>query len=245
MNPLIAAMIRHSGRSWWEARYSNRQTLAEWDTLKGELRLPVGAGKSSRWEEVSKKGMVGLRLLCPNGIAGELEAPEGHLFFQLKVGGVRVHLTLGGGASTKTPEHFTEAHIIGIVKNIEGDCLCRAWETVDEVIERGKTTETIPIGANILVDSNKFWPHNHFLRQRASLHVFGQSAKIWGNSANTIKIMGKWKGIIKGSPSAIPNNTDYLITATQKRLIEFEDNIYNMKYRNIGRLNLDVQQLKV
>jgi hypothetical protein len=60
--------------------------------------------------------MVGLRLLCPNGMAGELEAPEGHRFFQLKAGGV-----ISG-------EHrYIDAHIIGVVEDTAGNCLCRAW----------------------------------------------------------------------------------------------------------------------
>lgn len=64
--------------------------------------------------------MVGLRLLCPNGMAGELEAPEGHRFFQLKAGGTMV----GPGGS----QHYIDAHIIGVVEDADGNCLCRAWD---------------------------------------------------------------------------------------------------------------------
>jgi hypothetical protein len=159
MNPLIAAMIRRSGRSWWQARYSTGKVLSEWDTLTDKVRLPISAGNSSRWEEIPKEGMVGIRLLCPNGMAGELEAPKGFRFFQLKAGGMDVGLGFTGGiADTR---QFCDAHIIGVVEDAEGNCLCRAWET------------------------------------------------------------------------------------KEKRLIEFHDNIYNMKYRNIGALSLEVQQLKV
>jgi len=159
MNRLIAAMIRRSGRSWWQARFSSGKILNEWDTLTGRLRLPTGNGKSSRWEETPKEGMVGLRLLCPNGMAGELEAPEGHRFFQLKAGGMDVGIGFTGGITGV--KQFCDAHIIGVVEDDEGNCLCRAWET------------------------------------------------------------------------------------KERRLIEFRDNIHNMKYRNIGALNIDVQQLKV
>ena len=159
MNPLIAAMIRRSGRSWWQARYSTGKVLSEWVTLTDKVRLPIGKGNSSRWEEISKKGMVGLRLLCPNGIAGELEAPEGFRFFQLKAGGMDVGI--GFSSSVTGVRRFCDAHIIGVVEDAEGNCLCRAWET------------------------------------------------------------------------------------QEKRLIEFRDNIHNMKYRNIGRLSLEVQGLRV
>ena len=114
------------------------------------LFLPSNSGKTSRWEEIRKDHMIGLRLLCPNGMVGELEAPEGHRFFQLKAGG----FTLGVG-------QFCDAHIIGVVANIKGDCVCRAWETME------------------------------------------------------------------------------------KRLTEFSDNIFMMKYRQIGPISLQVQQLKV
>lgn len=159
MNPLIAAMIRRSGHSWWQARYSTGKMLSEWDTLTDKIGLPIGNGKSSRWEEVPKQGMVGLRLLCPNGMAGELEAPEGFRFFQLKAGGMDVGMGFTGGVTGI--KRFCDAHIIGIVEDDEGSCLCRAWET------------------------------------------------------------------------------------KERRLIEFHDNIHSMKYRNIGALSLEAQQLKV
>jgi hypothetical protein len=120
-----------------------------------KLLLPSGDGKTSRWEDVPKDGMVGLRLLCPNGVAGELEAPEGHKFFQLKAGGMDIGF--GGSKGGR----YCDAHIIGVVRDtITGDCFCRAWES------------------------------------------------------------------------------------RQWRLIEFYDNIYNMKYRNIGRLSIDVQGIR-
>ena len=154
MNPIIATMIKVSGRSWWQCRYSNGRVLSEWDTMTTKLLLPSSDGKSSRWEDVPKDNMVGLRLLCPNGVAGELEAPEGHKFFQLKTGG----LDIGFGGSNG--RRYCNAHIIGVVKDSNGECLCRAWET------------------------------------------------------------------------------------QEKRLIEFEDNIYHMRYRNIGTLAIDVQGIR-
>ncbi len=117
---IIFAMIRDSGRSWWQARYKDDRILSEWDTLTEGILLPIGPDKSSRWEDISKDNMIGLRLLCPNGKAGELEAPVGHKFFQLKAGRVFI------GASTG---RICDAHIIGVVKDDSGSCFCRAWET--------------------------------------------------------------------------------------------------------------------
>lgn len=158
MNPLIAAMIKRSGRSWWQVRYMDGKVLSEWDTLQGERRLPFGLGRSSRWEEVRKYGMVAIRLLCPDGVAGEIEGIQGTQFFQLKAGGI----TVGIGAGNTGVTRFCDAHIIGAVENDNGGCWCRVWE-------------------------NK-----------------------------------------------------------EKRLLAgFHDNIHDMKYRNIGKLNLDVQGIKV
>jgi hypothetical protein len=155
MNPIIAAMIIHSGRSWWQARFSDGGVLSECDTLTDKIRLPLGIGRSSQWENINKDGMIGLRLLCPNGQAGELEAPEGHKFFQLKAGGMDI-----GFGGTKGGR-YCDAHIIGVVKDASGSCFCRAWE----------------------------------MRKR--------------------------------------------------RLVEFYDNVFNMKYRQIGPLSLDVQGIKI
>jgi len=154
INPVIFAMIKRSGLSWWQARYSDGKVISEWETSGTKLLLPSAiAAQTSRWEEVPKDNMVGLRLLCPNGMCGELEAPEGYHFIQLKVGRVDV----GGRASGR----HRLAHIIGVITDIDGACFCRAWES--------------------------------------------------------------YPG----------------------RLIQFYDNVFNMRYENIGRLNLDVQGVKI
>jgi hypothetical protein len=125
MNALIKAAIIASGRSWWECRYADGDTLAEWDTLTGKILIPnKHDGGTSRWEDIEKKGMIGLRLCCPNGQVGELEAPEGCKFFQLKV----AHACIGA-------EQTIKSHIIGVVGNVNGDCLCRAWEYPGRLIE--------------------------------------------------------------------------------------------------------------
>ena len=77
MNPLAEVMIRTSGRSWWEARYQFGKVVSEWDTGLSKILLPnYQSGKTSRWEEVTKDNMVALRLLCPNGMCGDLEAED-------------------------------------------------------------------------------------------------------------------------------------------------------------------------
>jgi hypothetical protein len=52
-------------------------------------------------------------------MAGELEAPEGFKFFQLKVG----YCDVKAGQNRSVG-----AHIIGVVTDADGSCLCRAWD---------------------------------------------------------------------------------------------------------------------
>ena len=100
--------VKLSGRSWWQARYNTGKIISEWDTSKDQ--------KKSKWEEIPKIGLTGIRLLCPNGLCGEFESPTDRRLFQLKCGGV------GDG------EHWQSSHIIGMVRNDKGDCDCYAWE---------------------------------------------------------------------------------------------------------------------
>jgi hypothetical protein len=121
MNHYEAWMCRMSGRSWWECMYANGDTLAEWGTLVNTLLTPFGRGASSRWETVSKHQMTRLRLICPNGMIGELVSPwhDGAKFFQFKVA-IR---------SVGREKSHTRAQVIGLVLNPEGDAKCYAWET--------------------------------------------------------------------------------------------------------------------
>jgi len=153
IDPTIAAMIRRSQRSWWQAIYQDGRILSEWDTISTGLRNPLGDQRASHWELVNKTGMVGLRLLCPNGMCGHLKAPAEYRFFQLKA----AHISVGAGQV----EQATDAHIIGVITDLKGSCFCRAWE-------------------------------------------YGP-----------------------------------------QRLIEFYDNVFGMKYANIGRLSLDIQGVRM
>ena len=120
LNWLTQQMISRSRQSWWQCRYRDGRVLSEWDTLQARLLIPVSgraAGRTSRWEDIPKREMRGLYLLCPNGQAAALEANGDYLFFQLKVGVA----TMGQGTSCK-------AHLIGKVDGDDGRCICYAWE---------------------------------------------------------------------------------------------------------------------
>ncbi len=117
MDFITKNLILLSGRSWWQAHYSDGRILAEWETTQGKYDKQ-GNSSSSRWEDIPKDNMIALELLCPNGEAGGLKASEGHKFFQLKSAKISV------GSNSECV-----SHIIGVVINDKGDCLCRAWES--------------------------------------------------------------------------------------------------------------------
>jgi hypothetical protein len=116
-------LIRASGRPWWQARYRSGRVVSEWDTVLDPVRklLPHRENWRSRWEEIPKAGLCGVRLLCPNGIAAELEAERDYSLFQLKVGGFA--LGRAGGS-----ERWCDAQVIGLVLDGSGACRLRAWE---------------------------------------------------------------------------------------------------------------------
>ena len=113
----VMAMVCLSGRSWWVCLYRDGHQRAEYDTLVNTVLTPLGLGRTSRWEDIPKDGMVSLRLLCPDGQIGELWGRP-HAFIQLKVA-----VTSVGDAT-----HHCQAHLIGVVDDAEGHCRCSVWE---------------------------------------------------------------------------------------------------------------------
>jgi hypothetical protein len=112
-----------SGRPWWQVRYRDGSIVSEWDSVEGPSRLPLRElGHSSRWEELRKTGLIAIRLLCPDGVAAELEASEDRKIFQFKVGGIAV-------GPEGLPQGWCDAYVIGAVLDADGNCLCRSWET--------------------------------------------------------------------------------------------------------------------
>lgn len=105
---LSAPAVVAGPRPWWQARYRDGRVVSEWEP-------------ASAWEDLQKGGLVGIRLLCPDGVAAELESREDHKIFQFKVGG----LTIGMGGQ---PLGWCDAYVIGAVLDADGSCLCRAWE---------------------------------------------------------------------------------------------------------------------
>lgn len=96
---------RLTGRSWWLVRYADGRVVNEWD--------------GPDWSLLPRKGLVAVRLACPNGKVAELgnSVDASDRLFQLKVA-VR---TMGAGKQVM-------AHVVGIVTGTDGACRCAAWE---------------------------------------------------------------------------------------------------------------------
>lgn len=123
--------VVRSGRSWWQVRYVDGRELAEWETVPGgprDARPDSAVWRATRWEEVPKRGIVGLRLLCPNGLAGELETnnPEGR-FFQFKDGELDVAFGVGGARRGIATRRRASAHVVGCVGD-DGVAECWSYE---------------------------------------------------------------------------------------------------------------------
>lgn len=129
VNRLEQFQIRQSQRSWWQVQYASGKVISEWATLQlTKLFSPLGPAASSRWEEISKLGIRGIYLLCPNGKAGALESGGEYTFFQMKVGFLDLGAGTGQHSFLKQPARTCKAHIIGKVDGEDGHCVCYAWE---------------------------------------------------------------------------------------------------------------------
>lgn len=128
VGPVRSLMIKLSGRSWWEAQYLSGKVVAEWDTLQGEIFNPLGNQATSRWEEIPKAGLVAIRLLCPNGQAGELRTTGSYSIFQLKSGRVSVTVSPQNFSGNRSQNLHCLYHIIGAIVDTNGKCMCYAWD---------------------------------------------------------------------------------------------------------------------
>lgn len=110
-NALPSALIaRMSGRALWEVRYHDGTIRREADGID--------------WMDLPKRGLVNLSLVAPDGTGrgfGNTSDATGRLF-QLK----GATLTVGiGGPGGKRSRDF---HLIGMLKDVTGQCVCWAWE---------------------------------------------------------------------------------------------------------------------
>lgn len=119
------AQVKLSGRSWWEVIYLGGKSVTEWQTtgVMRAMESPIFApGARSRWEDLDHSKIRTALLWCPDGSVGKVEAARPYSVFQFKVGVAQA----GRG-------HSTQAHVMGAVHGVNGDCVfCEWWSPVFE-----------------------------------------------------------------------------------------------------------------
>lgn len=105
-----ALLARMTGRAYWEARCADGRVRREADGID--------------WLDLPKKGLVDLCLIGPDGTGrgfGNTADATGRLF-QLKGATLRVGVGGGGGGRSR------DFHLIGLIKDVSGRCICWAYE---------------------------------------------------------------------------------------------------------------------
>jgi hypothetical protein len=130
------SFIIGSKRSWWQVRYASGKVLNEWQTKQfTSFFFPTRTqAHTTRWEEISKVGIRGLYLLCPNGHAGALESDGDYQYFQLKSGVLAM--------SQEQTSHSLDYHIIGKVDDSNGNCTCWVWDYKNASLSKFKDNVT-------------------------------------------------------------------------------------------------------
>ena len=221
LSPLRWA-VRVSQRPWWEAHYLGGKHLGEWDTPPGVATNPLPDAtrwRESRWEEVSKRGMIGLRLLCPDGRYGELRTdnPEGR-FVQFKRGEVVVGV--GGAPSFRR----SEAHVIGVVAD-DGTGFFWAWEVRPHAYVVGADTgRCISCGLDPSRCGGRLVSYKFTERLIESVPDPAWPERKERSRVTDVELVG---------------------AAAFGHLVAFRDDVRAMKYRHIGALAEQVQGIRL
>lgn len=213
--------VRASGRSWWQAHYAGGRVINEWDTPPGAPKHPLPdatAWRQTRWEDVPKRGMTKLVLFCPNGMAAVCETsnPEGRLI-QFK----NSYLAVGFGMPS---ERQWLAQVIGNVAD-DGTCLCWAWERAPHAYRRHPYMEDARCVTCGLLSGDCSGRDLALVTGEHLVETVPDPA--WPERVERTRI------------------TDTKLVGRQHPLVKWADNVFNMRYRNVGALFHDVQGLRL
>jgi hypothetical protein len=225
---LTAAMVKLSGRPWWQAGYRDGKVISEWDTVPGISRIGARPradiwGKS-RWEDVKKAGMLALRLLTPEGMAAELQArdPEGkpldQRFIQLRQTG-RDFAMMPGALNRR----YLIFQLIGAVED-DGQVECRAYEA-----ETHAFIQDLGTGRCTTCKLER-----ESCAGRDVTITFREELLEWAPDPKRPEAVNRER----------VTHTDY--HGVRHPLIAFRDNVHAMRYRDVGTsLRLDLQGVKL
>lgn len=151
----LMGWVARTGRSWWQVGYEGGKVLHEWETTQASrdsirrlvAPLLASGGHTSRWEEIPKKGIRAIRLLCPNGQLAGLETTYDYRVFQLKAGGVAV--AQGAGSEMSGPvTRYTDGHLIGCLDGDNGDAVIYYYDLARKKLV-GPVRENIVTGIRL------------------------------------------------------------------------------------------------
>ena len=211
-----------SGRPWWQVRYRDGKEIAEWETppavVTKHARPDASVWRKSRWEETKKQGILAMRLLCPNGMAAELDTDRlVPSFIELKVGGQDIAITAGAS------RRFTDANLIGVLRDDNGTLDVWAFERAPHPLALDLETlrcVTCNLEAGICTGRTMTVTRRDELIEHAPDPAWPE--RLVRERVFIDELVGTW------TP-----------------LVTFKDNIHNMRYRRIGPLSLDVQGVRI
>jgi hypothetical protein len=228
---VLALAVRLSGRPWWQARYTDGRVVSEWETVPGVSRLGARPREAiwgrSGWEDLKKAGMIGLRLLTPEGAALELEAraQNGTLldgrFIQIRQTALDLAIMPGGGKKKNRRLVF---NLIGVVGD-DGAVMCRSYET-----------ET-----HAYVDDLGAFPSVCVTCRLPRESCGGRDV-----TTTTREVLDEWVPD-KTRPEAVMRSrrTEVDYHGLRRPIVAWTDNVYAMRYRNLGALNLEAQGVRL
>lgn len=208
---------KRTGRSWWALRYVDGTIVREWD------RDPGSPNGHQDWPRLAMLGRLkrtaALRIYCPNGRMAELggEGDQTGKLFQLKVA-VR-YVRIGDGRPAGGEQEVL-GHVIGIVTGYDAQCQLFAWEPLPEPspppgCPKVPMKPVYPRGQPTWAMKEQDDRHK---QETAAWYAFQASPEMadWNRQCRAWEAMGKG------------------------RLIgPLEDNVYELKYQNVGRLSAD------
>lgn len=205
---------KSTGRSWWSCRYTDGTIINEWDSDPGSPNKHVD------WPRIRKRGMQKLRLYYPTGQLSELgdTRDSGGRFFQFKVS-IRL-ITAGFGARGLVNHDLGEkavlAHVIGMVDSFNGECQCFAWEPLP-MPDQPKQPKIPDPDDEYYLTGRPGLLADHYERYKNEMQEYRGSPEFiaW------VHRVEQWNNNARG------------------QINMFRDNVYTMKYMNVGKLGAD------
>jgi hypothetical protein len=206
-----AQHARQSRRSWWSARLSTIDDwVHEWDPD------PSSPNGHIDWPRLPKYGRQALRLYCPNGKfaqLGDMKDASGKLF-QFKSG--TRNISIGGDVATET--RSVQAHVVGMVTGLDGECVLYAWELVPEP----------PIPA----DAPKAPIEQEWIAKSAEPGLYQAAVMDWEKRIGEYELTPQYRDWSKRYMAWEANAHGRLVGP-------LTDNVYQMTYQNVGRVSAD------